>query len=108
MEANHIVVLITVPSAEAGEQVARALLERKLAACVNILPGMRSLYKWKGETCDDAETLLLVKTRSEIFQEELIPAVQEVHPYDLPEIIALPIQMGLPGYLDWIDQETAR
>ena len=107
MTSTPIVALITAPSEEVGREIAGALLEKKLAACVNILPGLRSLYKWKGETCDDAEVLLIAKTRAEIFQEGFVPAVREVHPYEVPEIIALPIAMGLQSYLDWIGEETA-
>lgn len=107
MTSTPIVALITAPSEEVGREIAGALLEKKLAACVNILPGLRSLYKWKGETCDDAEVLLIAKTRAEIFQEGFVPAVRAVHPYEVPEIIALPITMGLQSYLDWIGEETA-
>jgi periplasmic divalent cation tolerance protein len=106
MQSSAIVVLITVPSREVGRQVAEALLEGKLAACVNIIPAVNSLYWWGGEIQDDQETLLVVKTRAEIFQDQLVPAVREVHPYDLPEIIALPVVMGLDSYLQWIEDET--
>jgi periplasmic divalent cation tolerance protein len=107
MTSTPIVALITAPSEEVGREIAGALLEKKLAACVNILPGLRSLYKWKGETCDDAEVLLIAKTRAEVFQEGFVPVVRAVHPYEVPEIIALPITMGLQSYLDWIGEETA-
>ena len=103
---NAIVVLITAPSKEVGRQVAEALLEKKLAACVNIVAPINSLYIWQGETCDDEEVLLIVKSRDEIFEDRLIPAVKAVHPYDVPEIIALPVLLGDQDYLDWIEAET--
>ena len=103
---EHIVVLITAPSIEIGTAIANALLEQKLAACVNIVSPINSLYTWKGETCSDEEVLLFVKTKAAIFDGKFVPAVQAVHPYDVPEIIALPIIMGSKSYLDWIDAEV--
>jgi periplasmic divalent cation tolerance protein len=103
---EHIVVLITAPSKEVGTEIAHALLEQKLAACVNIVSPINSLYTWKGETCSDEEVLLFVKTKAAIFGDKFVPAVQAVHPYDVPEIIALPIIMGSKSYLDWIDAEV--
>lgn len=101
-----IVVLITAPSQEVARQIANALLGEKLAACVNVLPSIRSYYTWKGTQQEDEEVLLLVKTRAALFESRLIPAVKAVHPYELPEIIALPIQMGFEPYLTWINEET--
>jgi periplasmic divalent cation tolerance protein len=106
MPDQAIVVLITVPSREVGEKVARALLEQRLAACVNILPAMQSYYWWQGEIQQEQEALLFVKSRPDLFETRLISAVQAVHPYEIPEIIALPVNMGLESYLGWITQET--
>ena len=106
MDFKHIVVLITVPSKEVGEQVANALLEQNLAACVNIVAPIRSLYTWEDKICDDEEMLLIAKSRAELFENQLVPAVQAIHPYEVPEIIALPILMGSKSYLDWIDEST--
>lgn len=106
MELKHIIVFITVPSKEVGRQIADMLLEKKLAACVNAISPVNSLYTWKGETVEDEEVLLLVKARADGFEERLIPAVRAVHPYEVPEIIALPIVMGLRSYLEWIDEVT--
>ncbi|MEJ2411915.1 MAG: divalent-cation tolerance protein CutA [Anaerolineales bacterium] len=103
---QRVVVLVTVPDLETGEEIANRLLERKLAACVNISPGLISLYHWQGEIQRDSELLLLIKTRLSLVSGELIPAIRELHPYQLPEIIALPIIGGERGYLDWILQET--
>jgi len=107
MKDQPIVVLITTPSLEVARQIAIALLEQKLAACVNVLPGVRSYYTWKGQPQEDQEVLLLVKTRPALFESRLVPAVLAIHPYELPEIIALPVSMGLEGYLNWINEETS-
>jgi periplasmic divalent cation tolerance protein len=107
MENPFIVVLITAPSLEVGQQVGRALVEQKLAACVNVLPGVQSLFRWEGEVSQEGEVMLVAKTRAALFEEQFIKAVKEVHPYEVPEIIALPIVMGSQDYLDWIGQETS-
>jgi periplasmic divalent cation tolerance protein len=99
-------VLITVPSVAVGEQIADPLQAGRMAACVNILPPIHSRYIWQGERASDEEVLLLVKSRAELFQERLVPAVKEVHPYEVPEIIALPVVMGSADYLGWIDEVT--
>lgn len=106
MEDEFIVVLITVPSQKVGEEIALELLAKKLAACVNILPGVTSIYTWNSAVQKDQELLLVVKTRADLFHERLVPAVKAVHPYEVPEIIALPLVMGSQDYLDWIAAET--
>jgi periplasmic divalent cation tolerance protein len=106
MEAHYIVVLITAPSSDVGRQIANVLLEQKLAACVNIISPINSLYLWEGKINDDQEALLLVKSRAELFEDRLVPAVKAIHPYNVPEIIALPILIGAKPYLDWIEEET--
>ena len=103
---NAIVVLVTAPSEDMGKQIAGALLKKKLAACVNIIAPINSLYVWRGETCDDEEVLLIIKSRAELFENKIIPAVKAIHPYDVPEIIALPVLLGDKDYLDWIEMET--
>jgi len=105
MLKNQVIVLITVPSIEVGKQIARELVESRLAACVNILPGITSLYRWQGEVTEDEEFLLFVKSKQALF-ERLVELVNRHHPYDLPEVIALPIIAGLEPYLTWIDEET--
>ncbi len=103
MDKEYIIVLITTPSKEVGEKIANALLEKKLAACVNMMAPIFSLYTWEEEiNCDD-EVLLIIKSRADLFESDLIPVV---HPYDVPEIIALPIIMGSQDYLGWIDEVT--
>ncbi|MCS7259525.1 MAG: divalent-cation tolerance protein CutA [Anaerolineae bacterium] len=105
-EATHIVVLITAPSREIARQIADALLDKKLVACVNLIAPVESRYVWKGERCTDEEVLLLAKTRAALFATQLVPTVKALHPYEVPEIIALPILMGAADYLAWIDEST--
>jgi len=105
MDIQHLIVYITTPDRATGEAIAAALVERKLAACVNLTP-VYSIYRWEGQVHREEEILLIVKTRADLFEERLVPAVQELHPYQVPEIIALPVLMGAPGYLKWIDEET--
>ena len=102
---NKIVVFITAPQGEPGVKLARALVEERLAACVNILPDVRSIYSWKGELCDDGEILLVVKTRASLF-EKLRERVSSLHPHEVPEVIALPLVAGHPPYLDWVEEMT--
>jgi periplasmic divalent cation tolerance protein len=107
MDNQFVVVFITVPSREEGKKIATYLVERKLAACVNVLGPIESIYTWNGELTTDEEALLVVKTNMQIFEGQFIPAVKEIHPYDVPEIIALPILKGSKDYLDWIQRETS-
>lgn len=100
---GKIVVLITAPSEEEAVKIATALVDEKLAACVNIVPGVRSIYRWEGTVCDEREVLLMVKTKSSIF-EKLKDRVRNLHPYTTPEIIATPVTAGLEGYLKWVDE----
>jgi periplasmic divalent cation tolerance protein len=99
-------VLVTAPDLETARILAKALVTSKIAACVNISPGLVSIYSWEDELQEDQEVLLLVKTRQNLIKNQLIPLVHELHPYDLPEIIALPIQGGSQAYLQWICDET--
>ena len=85
--------------------MARALVEERLAACGNVLPGLRSLYRWEGKVQDDAEALLLLKTTRRRFP-ALRARVLALHPYEVPEVLALPVEGGHPAYLDWIATST--
>lgn len=98
---GYYVVLITTP-VEKGEEIANFIIENKLGACVNIVREVSSIYWWKGKVERDKESLLVVKTSVSKFK-ELIGKVKEIHPYTVPEIIALPIVGGNPDYLAWID-----
>ncbi len=103
MPARHRIVFCTVPDTEIGGRLAEALVEEGLAACVNLLPGLISVYRWEGKLQRDAEALLLIKTRADRFA-QLAERIRELHPYELPEIVAVPLTEGLPEYLDWIDR----
>jgi periplasmic divalent cation tolerance protein len=100
-----IVVLVTCPSAAVGETIGQALVEAHLAACVNIIPRLTSIYRWEGKVVRDREVLLLVKTRAARLA-ALRRQVVALHPYSVPEIIALPVRAGLPAYLAWIADAT--
>ncbi|MFA6331704.1 MAG: divalent-cation tolerance protein CutA [Methanoregula sp.] len=97
------VILSTVPPAKSAE-IARSLIDRHLVACVNMVP-VRSWYSWKGEFCDDGEHLLIAKTEKALAG-EVIRAIRELHPYEVPEIIELPVTGGYLPYLEWVHQET--
>lgn len=101
MTTSVRVVLCTVPSEQVGVQIAQTLLEEQLVACVNILPGVRSLYRYKGKLEDDRELLLVIKTSDERLP-SLIRRVPELHPYEVCEVIALEVSAGHPPYLDWV------
>lgn len=98
--------LSTCPDAETAAKIAHALVEERLAACVNRLSGIQSTYRWQGQIHDDAEVLLLIKTTRECF-ESLRARLVELHPYEVPELVACEIAGGLPAYLDWLARETA-
>ena len=101
MAAKYYVVLITCPVGK-GEQIASFIVEKKLGACVNRVEKVSSLYRWQGKIEKDQEELLIVKTSAQKFK-ELLKGVKGIHPYSVPEIIALPIAEGLDEYLNWID-----
>ncbi len=107
MDVRYVVALITAPSREVGERIAHALVEGKLAACVNIVAPIRSVYTWEGKTCDEGEVLLIAKTTIERFEGEFMAAVRALHPYQVPEIIALPVVSGSGAYLGWIESATS-
>ncbi|WIG56741.1 MAG: Periplasmic divalent cation tolerance protein CutA [Rhodanobacteraceae bacterium] len=101
-----LLALSTCPDPETAARIARALIEERLAACVNRLPGVQSTYRWQGEIHDDAEVLLLIKTTRERFA-ALRKRLVELHPYALPELVAIEMAEGLPAYLEWLARETA-
>jgi len=106
LRKEYVVVLITTPDRAAAEEIAQVLVKARAAACVNILPGIQSVFHWEGEVAEEEEILLVVKTRRELVEEKVRPLVQEHHPYQVPEVIALPIVAGSRSYLDWIKGET--
>ena len=99
---NYIVIYITTGNAEEAENIAEGLVRKGLAACVNIVPKIKSIYKWKGNICNDDECLLIVKSRKDLLK-EVIKWVKKHHSYETPEIIALPIVDGSKDYLKWIE-----
>ena len=102
MPTNLQLVLCTVPDRECAEQIAEALVAEQLAACVNIIPGIVSIYRWKGNIENDEELLLLIKTSQGTY-ESLEQRIRALHPYELPEIIAVSIQAGQKDYIKWIE-----
>jgi periplasmic divalent cation tolerance protein len=100
----YCVVLVTCPQRDA-EKIAKTLIGKKLAACVNEIPLVKSVYRWKGKMQTARESLLLIKTRTVLFG-KLEAEIRKMHPYEVPEIIALPITEGFRHYLDWIRKET--
>ena len=102
---DAVVALVTAPDEDTAASLARAFVESRLAACVNLVPRIRSIYRWQEKVEDEAEVLMLVKTRR-----ALVAALQarllELHPYDTPELLVLPVEHGAPGYLAWIAEVT--
>lgn len=101
MSTGVSVVLVTAPSEEVATSMARTLLDEDLIACANIVPAIRSVYRWKGKLCDEAEVLMVLKAPSEIF-EVLRARVVELHPYETPEVLRLEVAEGHRPYLDWV------
>lgn len=102
---ENIVVLITASNEDDAARIAKTLVESRLAGCVNIVRGIRSIYSWQGKIEDDAEVLMVVKTQRKLF-DDLSKKVKELHSYTVPEIIALPIVEGSDDYLNWLKEVT--
>lgn len=103
---DFVVVLITAPNEDAAATIANELVASRLAACVNIIRNIRSIYRWQGNIEDEGEVLMIAKTKKEHFH-ALEKRVRELHPYTVPEIIAIPIIEGSAEYLQWLSTETA-
>ncbi len=103
---SALLVITNLPDRAAAEKLADALVEKRLAACVNILSPCRSVYRWQGAVQREEEHPVLIKTTREAYA-ALEAQIRAQHPYELPEIIAVPIERGLPAYLDWVNAETA-
>jgi periplasmic divalent cation tolerance protein len=104
--ADALAVHITAPDAAQAAEMARTLVTEGLCACVNIVPAVRSIYLYDGKICDEPEVLCIVKTRPALF-DRLQERVLELHPYDVPEILAFAVDEGSPAYLAWLRQSTA-
>ena len=105
MKTTPLIVLCTCPDGTAADAIASALLEAGLAACVNRIDGVESLYRWEGTIQRDQEVLLLIKTTAVAFS-EVEDAISDLHPYELPEIIGVPVTQGSAPYLDWLTKSV--
>jgi len=99
---KYTLTISTVPDLETGRRIARALVESGLAACVNIVPGLHSIYEWQEKIEESEESLLIIKSTAGVLK-PLTEKILELHPYDCPEVISFDIRTGNPAYLDWID-----
>ena len=107
MQTESIMVLVTCGSEEEAVKIARSLVEERLAACVNLVSPVRSIYRWEGKICDEKEWLLIIKTQKNRY-EELEKRVKALHSYSVPEIIGLPIIEGASSYLEWLTEMTQK
>ena len=103
----HVIIAVTCPDDKTAEHISESVLRERLAACVNTISGIKSRYWWKGRIEGSEECMLLIKTRKALFR-KVEKAVKENHPYDIPEVIAIPIGSGSKDYLSWIDSETGK
>ena len=104
MENDYSIIVTTTADNDSAKKIARLLVEKRLAACVQIFP-IESVYRWQDKICEENETTLFIKSRTALF-DEIRAAIREVHTYEVPEIIRIPITDGLPEYLNWIDNST--
>lgn len=102
---SALIVITNAPDRDVALKIANALIERRLAACVNILAECTSVYRWRGKLETATEVPLLIKTRAAIYS-EVEAAIRSLHPYELPEIVAVPVERGLPDYLEWVSAAT--
>lgn len=102
---DTLVVLVTVPSADQGAAMARTLVDERLAACVNVIPGLRSIFFWEGRLQEEGEALLVVKTGRDRYG-ALQRRILDLHPYSVPEVLALPVETGAPDYLAWVRESV--
>ncbi len=102
-----LLVMTNLPDTHSAQQLAQQLVESRLAACVNCMPGVRSVYRWQGAVEQADEVALIIKTTPARYA-ELEAAIKAAHPYEVPEIIAIPVSAGWPAYADWIGQETRK
>jgi periplasmic divalent cation tolerance protein len=103
--SDALIVFMTVPDADAGAAIGRVLVEEKLAACVNVLPGIRSIYRWQGQISDEGEALCLIKTRAALY-DRLRERATALHPYQVPELLAVSPSDGNEPYLRWIGEQV--
>ncbi len=106
-KSGEIVILVTAPDEDLAGSIALRLVEAKLAACVNVVGPIRSVYRWEKKVCDDREMLLIVKTKAQLFQ-RVERVVKRLHRYEVPEVIALPIMSGSRAYINWLRTSTLK
>ena len=107
MAQGFLIIFVTAASEQEAATIGKALVEEGLAACANIIPAIRSIYRWKEAIWDEGESLIIIKSRDELF-ERLRKRVKELHSYEVPEITALKLEKGDPAYLQWIETVTAK
>ncbi|MGH7447449.1 MAG: divalent-cation tolerance protein CutA [Longimicrobiales bacterium] len=100
-DSSIALVMVTAPSHDAADRIVTAVVEEQLAACGNIVPGLTSIYRWEGAVQRDAEVLIIFKTTRAVLA-QLMTRIEELHPYDVPEVIALPVAAGLEAYMTWV------
>jgi len=105
MTIKYTVLFSTAPHEEEAANIARALVEKHLVACVNIVPKIRSIYNWQGKMCDEPEVLMIMKAQEKM-TEKIMAELKKLHSYECPELISIPISDGLPDYLNWIDEQS--
>ena len=108
MMTEYLIIFVTVPSVEVSRKIGSMLVENKLAACVNIISKVQSIFFWKGEVCESEEYLLICKSKASLFESKFIPAVESNHPYEVPEIVAIPLFGGNPAYKNWINEVLSK
>jgi len=101
----YSVVYVTVPTMDVGKKIAKSVVEKKLAACVNLIPNLTSIYEWKGTVQEDSEVMLIIKTKTEAI-DSLKTEVLSIHPYEVAEFISLPIEQGSEPYMKWIEGQV--
>lgn len=105
-KSEIIIVFVTVPGLREGSRISKAILTSRLAACVNVIPGVQSIYKWKGKIVQEKEAMLVLKT-TRLRYRKLEQKIKELHPYEVPEVIAIPLICGSPQYVEWVTREVA-
>ena len=105
-KSEVVIVLVTVPGLREGRRISRAILTSRLAACVNVIPGVQSLYHWKGTMVLEKEVMLVMKT-TRLRYRRLEQKIKQLHPYEVPEVIAVPLICGSPQYIEWVTREIA-
>ena len=104
--SRELIVFVTAPNSEEARRIANALVSEQLAACVNIVPSIESIYRWEGRVTSDSEALMIIKTTNDRYV-DVERRVKELHTYTTPEIVAIPIEQGSKEYLDWLRKSTA-